>query len=114
MQEYIDELNQRKAKARLMGGEKKVALQHQLGRLTARERIEKLVDPNSFMELGLLNHSDALGMEDKSPADGLVAGLAKIDGRLVVVSATDKTVLAGTEGTVYIRKDKGLSPHSSR
>jgi len=109
MQEFIDELEQRKAKARQMGGEQKVALQHQLGRLTARERIDKLVDPGSFMELGLLSHSDAPGMEDKSPADGLIAGLAKIDARPVAVSATDKTVFAGTEGTVYIGKDKLLS-----
>jgi acetyl-CoA carboxylase carboxyltransferase component len=109
MEEFIKELNQRKAKARLMGGEQKVALQHQLGHLTARERVEKLADPGSFMELGLLNHSDTPGVEDKTPADGLVAGLAKINGRPVAVSATDKTVLAGTEGTVYMRKERLLS-----
>jgi acetyl-CoA carboxylase carboxyltransferase component len=109
MEEFIKELNERKAKARLMGGESKVALQHQLGHLTARERIEKLVDPASFMELGLLNHSDTPGVEDKTPADGLVAGLAKINGRPVAVSATDKTVLAGTEGTVYMRKERLLA-----
>jgi acetyl-CoA carboxylase carboxyltransferase component len=106
MEAFIAELKLRKEKARLMGGEKKIAIQHELGHLTARERIDRLVDPDTFMELGLLNHSDVPGMEGKSPADGLISGIGKIDGRPVVIEASDRTVLAATEGTVHIRKSK--------
>ena len=104
MEEYIEELNRRKEKARLGGGEKKIALQHELGHLTARERVDRLVDPDSFMELGMLNHSELPGLEDKTPADGLVCGIGKINGRTVVLQAWDKTVSAGTVGGVQMRK----------
>ncbi|MDQ0189148.1 acetyl-CoA carboxylase carboxyltransferase component [Alicyclobacillus cycloheptanicus] len=104
MDELIQDLQRRKAKAAQMGGDAKVAAQHALGRYTARERVDKLVDHGSFLELGILNHSDVPGAVEKSPADGLIAGIAKVDGRLVVVEASDKTVFAGTEGTVFMRK----------
>src|SRR5690625_3919456 len=87
-----------------MGGEDKIARQHQLGRYTARERIDQFVDEGSFQEWGILNHSELQGAENRSPADGLIAGLAEVDGRPIVVLATDKTVFAGAEGQVFIRK----------
>src|SRR5689334_16807582 len=98
MEHLIMDLERRKEKAKLMGGKEKIERQHSLGRYTARERIEKLVDPGSFLELGMLNHSDQPGAEEKSPADGYICGLGKIDGRPVVVQASDKTVFAGAEG----------------
>ena len=104
MDELIAEMEQRKAKAREMGGARKVAQQHALGRYTARERIARLTDADSFVELGLLNTSEYPGAADKSPADGLVCGVARVDGRLVAVEATDKTVFAGAEGSVHMRK----------
>ncbi|MHB1628231.1 MAG: acyl-CoA carboxylase subunit beta [Bacilli bacterium] len=100
MKDWIDDLERRKQKH--TAGMKKGT------GLTARERIDALVDQGSFLELGALNHSDVPGMADKSPADALVAGLAEIDGRPVVVMAPDRAVLAGTEGTVYIRKAEAL------
>lgn len=99
MEQLIRELHEKKEKAKQMGGEEKVQRQHQLGRYTARERIEKLVDEGTFFELGMLNHSDYPGAEHKSPADGLICGIGKVNGRPVVIQATDKTVL-------LVQKDK--------
>lgn len=104
MEKYIRELESRKEKAKLLGGKEKIDLQHSLGRLTARERIEKLVDPDSFLELGMLTHSDFPGTGDKRPGDGVICGIGKIGGRPVVVEASDKTVFAATEGAVHMRK----------
>jgi acetyl-CoA carboxylase carboxyltransferase component len=109
MSDYVDELEERKARALQMGGADKVARQHGRGRLTARERVELLVDPGSFTEVGLLAHSDLPEAETRTPADGKVAGIARIDGRMVVVSATDVTVLAGAAGRVASRKSHFLA-----
>lgn len=108
MKKEIDELLERKEKAKYGGGEDKIVRQHKLGYYTARERIDKLVDPDSFLELGLLAHSDQVGSEGKSAGDGIVTGLAKVNGRPVVLQAADKTVYAGTEGMVYFRKSQAV------
>jgi len=112
MEKEIKELLNRKEIAKLGGGKEKIKQQHKLGFFTARERINKLVDPGSFLELGLLAHSDQEGMEHKSAGDGIVTGLAKVNGRPVVVQAADKTVFAGTEGIVYFRKTKALHEYA--
>ncbi|MCF8568359.1 methylmalonyl-CoA decarboxylase [Alicyclobacillus tolerans] len=112
MDELIQELHQRRETARQLGGVHKIEAQHQLGRYTARERIERLLDDGSFMELGMLNHSDVPGMEKKSAGDGLIAGVGTIDGRPVVVEAGDKTVFAGTEGNVHMRKGRMLHEYA--
>ncbi|WP_040209105.1 acyl-CoA carboxylase subunit beta [Neobacillus jeddahensis] len=104
VQEAVDDLLRRKERARLNGGEEKIKRQHEAGFHTARERIDLLVDPDSFLEIGMLNHSDMVGSEEKSAGDGLIAGLAKVDGRPIAVQAGDKTVFAGTEGAVHMRK----------
>ncbi len=96
----LDELHRRWQKALQMGGKEKIKKQHERGHLTARERIDKLLDPDTFLEMGILNQSDMPGMEELTPADGNIVGLGKIDGRTVLVSATDRTVMAGTEGRV--------------
>lgn len=111
MDEYIQELEARKKQAQTVDRQK-VEIQHGLGRFTARERIGKLVDPGSFMELGMLNHSDIPGMEKKSAGDGLIGGLAKVNGRPIVVEASDKTVFAATEGAVHMRKGKALHEYA--
>src|SRR4030042_1638694 len=105
MKEDVDELKRRKARALDMGGPDKIARKHDAGVGTARERIENLLDPGSFFEIGMLDHSDIPGMEDKTPADGKIAGFGKIDGRPVAVTADDATVLAGTGGRVGVEKE---------
>lgn len=104
----LQELNRRRQRALEMGGLDRVARQHALGRLTARERIERLLDPGSFLEVGMLDHSDVPGMEDRTPADSKVGGFGRIQGRRVVVAANDFTVLAATSSRVAGRKEGEL------
>ncbi|MEA2039612.1 MAG: carboxyl transferase domain-containing protein [Thermodesulfobacteriota bacterium] len=103
-EEIIKELEQKKHKALQMGGPEKVRKQHDKGRLTARERIEKLLDPGSFLEMGLLAHSDMPGMEDSTPADSLICGYGLINKRRVAIIVNDFTVLASTNAKVNLKK----------
>jgi acetyl-CoA carboxylase carboxyltransferase component len=100
----MDELARRQARALEMGGADKVARQHEKGRLTARERIAKLLDDGSFDEQGLLAHSDLPEAADRTPADGKVCGYGRIDARPVFVGADDVTVMAGAGGRVGVGK----------
>src|SRR5699024_11123390 len=106
MHSHIEELIERKEKADLNGGQEKIDRHNKLGFYTARQRIAKLVDPKTFLELGKLAHSDQQGVESKRSGDGDITGLAKVNNRPVVIQAADKTVLAGTEGMAYFRKMK--------
>ena len=101
----LEELKRRREKALQMGGPEKVKRQHDQGKLTARERIARLLDPDSFLEVGMFNCSDVPGMEDKTPADSKIAGFGKIDGRPVAIVANDFTVLAATSSRVAGRKE---------
>ena len=101
----LEELKRRAEKALGMGGPDKVKRQHDQGKLTARERIARLLDPGTFLEVGMFNCSDVPGMEEKTPADSKIAGYGKIDGRTVAVVANDFTVLAGTSSRVAGRKE---------
>src|SRR3954465_8824741 len=95
------DLEERRARARRGGGDEKIAKQHDAGKLTARERIDLLVDPGTFHELGLhagIHHSvRGLGGRE-APADGVITGYGRVDGRLVAVCAYDFTVMAGSMG----------------
>jgi methylmalonyl-CoA decarboxylase subunit alpha len=97
----VEDLHERRAAARAGGGEERIARQHDAGKLTARERIDLLVEPGTFTELGLhagIHHS-VRGLEGKeAPADGVVTGYGKVDGRLVAIAAYDFTVMAGSMG----------------
>jgi acetyl-CoA carboxylase carboxyltransferase component len=104
----LDELEKKRAWALEMGGSEKVKKQHDKGKFTARERIDRLLDPGSFLEVGMFNHSDVPGMEEKTPADSKVAGYGKIDDRQVVVVSNDFTVLAATSSRVAGRKEGEL------
>jgi methylmalonyl-CoA decarboxylase subunit alpha len=104
----LEELKARRERALDMGGREKVERQHAAGRLTARERIARLLDPGTFLEVGMFNHSDVPGMEKKTPADSKVGGFGKIDGRRVIVVANDFTVLAATSSRVAGRKEGEL------
>ncbi len=88
----------------LGGGADKLEKQRKPGKLTARERIDALVDPDSLDEAGLFaeHRSVLFGMEDKSmPADGVVTGAASIGGRLVHLASQDFTVAGGSAGEVH-------------
>ena len=103
----LTELREMRAKAKLGGGEARIADQHAKGKLTARERIDLLLDSGTFQELGRLathNISD-FGMAGKKfPGDGVVTGFGKIDGRRVAVYAQDFTILGGSFSEVQSHK----------
>ena len=97
----VEDLAARREKARAGGGPEKVARQHEQDKLTARERIDLLVDEGTFTELGLLagpHYSQAAMAGKDAPADGVVTGYGKVDGRLVAIAAYDFTVMAGSMG----------------
>ena len=89
MKEKITELENRREKALLCGGEAAVDKRHAKGLLTARERIALLVDEGSFRETDMFVHKDG----DDAPGDGVICGVAKIGGKNVCVFAQDFTVL---------------------
>jgi acetyl-CoA carboxylase carboxyltransferase component len=103
MRGHAQELGARKEEYRAMGGRERVERQHAQGKLTVRERLDRLFDRDSFTELSLLAHhqSSSPAMQGKvTPADGCVTGVGRIDGRRVAVIAYDFTVMAGSIGMV--------------
>jgi methylmalonyl-CoA carboxyltransferase large subunit len=107
MEQLVEDLRKNQEHLRQGGGPDRLAKQKQQGKLTARERIDALVDPGSFEELGLFaQHRQVhFGMADKEvPADGVVTGAAAIDGRLVHLASQDFTVLGGSAGEVHSSK----------
>jgi acetyl-CoA carboxylase carboxyltransferase component len=101
LRSLVDDLHERRERARLGGGEERIARQHEQGKLTARERLALLIDEGTFTELGIHGrpHFSQRAMEGKdAPADGVVTGYGKVDGRLVAVAAYDFTVMAGSMG----------------
>ena len=104
---YSEELLARRQKAFNGGGEKRIEKQHQAGKLTARERVEKLFDSNSFVEIETLVESrgDEFGMDQKKiPGDGVIIGYGMINGRIVYASIEDFTVMGGTLGEYHSKK----------
>ena len=102
-----EEMLEKKAKLRLGGGEKAIARQHSQGKYTARERLEKLFDKDSFVETGLFvkHRCTNFGMEKKEAAgDGVVTGYGTVNGRLVYASAQDFTVIGGSLGEMQAMK----------
>lgn len=113
----ISELQERKAKAVQGGGDKAIAKQIAMGKLPARERISKLLDPGSFYEYDLFIEHDArgFGMEKKSLAgDGVVIGTGTINGKPVAVYAQDFTVAGGSLGSMHARKITKIMDYSLR
>src|SRR5687768_4789407 len=97
----VEDLAARRGKAAVGGGAEKIERQHSQGKLTARERLALLIDAGTFTELGIHGgpHFSQPAMAGKeAPADGVVTGYGKIDGRLVAVCAYDFTVMAGSMG----------------
>ncbi|MCE5258846.1 MAG: acyl-CoA carboxylase subunit beta [Chloroflexi bacterium] len=103
----IQYLNQLLHESKQGGGETAIERQHAKGKLTARERLTKLLDPNSFQELDALvtHHAVDFGLADKSTlGDGVVTGWGTIEGRLVYVFAQDFTVMGGSLGAAHAAK----------
>jgi acetyl-CoA carboxylase carboxyltransferase component len=103
----IQELRDKKEKAALGGGPRSIEKQHEGGRLTARERVSRLVDPSSFIEMNMLAALPADSKKDLY-GDGVVVGYGKIDGRKVCIYAQDYTVHAGTTGPIHRSKITGI------
>ncbi len=96
----IDELHARRARVRGAMAPEAAAKLAALGKLSARARIDLLLDPGSFVEMGLHGHSQHPDLAARTPADGIVTGHGTIDGRVVYVTSDDATVLGGTRGRV--------------
>lgn len=106
-QEKIQELQKRKEKVLAGGGAKAIEKQHKSGKLTARERVEKLLDPGSFTEIDQYvthrcSNFDMSGKE--APGEGVVTGFGTIDGRKIFIFAQDFTVLGGSLGEMHANK----------
>lgn len=107
MSSNVAKLASKREEARMGGGLKKIEAQHEKGKLTARERLEVLLDPDSFEEYGLYveHRCSDFGMEDKKhPGDGVVTGQGTINGRLVFVFSQDFTVMGGSLGEAHAKK----------
>ncbi len=107
MMPRYDELKEKREQARLGGGPEKIEAQHSRGKMTARERIDALVDPGSFVEIDrfVVHQTVDFGMaEKKILGDGVVTGHARIDGRLVYLFSHDFTVFGGSLGEMFARK----------
>jgi propionyl-CoA carboxylase beta chain len=103
----LEELRRRYSEARKGGGEERIAKQHDAGKLTARERVEALLDPGSFQELDALVHhrNYDFGMENQRiPGDGVVTGHGRVDARPVFVFAQDFTVFGGSLSETFAEK----------
>ncbi|MHA1569112.1 MAG: acyl-CoA carboxylase subunit beta, partial [Alphaproteobacteria bacterium] len=107
MKEILRQLEEKRAAARAGGGEKRVAAQHGRGKLTARERLDLLLDEGSFEEYDMfVEHRCAdFGMDEKKiPGDGVVTGQGTINGRLVFVFSQDFTVFGGSLSYMHAEK----------
>ena len=105
--ERLDHLKDLRVKAKLGGGQKRIDKLHSQGRMTARERIDLLLDPGSFEEFDMFktHRCTDFGMEkQKIPGDGVVTGYGTIDGRIVYVFAQDFTVLGGSLSETFAEK----------
>ena len=107
MKDVIEELERRRAVAKLGGGQVRIDAQHKRGKLTARERVELLMDEGSFEEFDMYveHRSTDFGMEKtKFPGDGVVTGWGTINGRVVYVFAKDFTVFGGSLSEAHAKK----------
>ncbi len=106
-QEALEILKKKNAEAELGGGKARIEAQHKAGKLTARERVDFLLDPGSFVELDrfVAHRCSDFGMQDKKVlGDGVVTGYGSIDGRLVYLFAQDFTSFGGSLGEAFARK----------
>ena len=107
IEKKIQDLLDKRVQAKLGGGQKRIDTQHKKGKLTARERIDLLLDEDSFEEFDMFvtHRCTNFGLEkEKYPSDGVVTGFGTIDGRLVYVFSQDFTVFGGSLSETYAQK----------
>jgi acetyl-CoA carboxylase carboxyltransferase component len=107
LEKMVENLEKAKEKVRAMGGPNRIAYQHSRGKLTARERVDLLVDEGSFLELGILGRQPERYRdlkEQETPADGIIIGFGDIEGRKVCIASYDFLVLGGSMGEVGYKK----------
>ncbi len=117
MQDIIRQLEEKREAARLGGGQKRIDSQHKKGKLTARERIELLLDPHSFEEWDMFKgHRCAdFGMEEQViPSDGVVTGYGTINGRLIFIFSQDFTVFGGSLSEAHAEKICKIMDHDMK
>jgi len=115
MQEIIRQLDEKRARARAGGGENRIAAQHAKGKLSARERIDLLLDPGSFEEWDMFveHRCTDFGMEKQTvPGDGVVTGYGTINGRLVFVFSQDFSVFGGSLSEAHAEKICKVMDHA--
>ncbi|MBI2500020.1 MAG: methylmalonyl-CoA carboxyltransferase [Deltaproteobacteria bacterium] len=117
LQEKLHELERRNQEVLQAGGKDRIAKQHEAGKLTARERIAELLDPDSFVETDrfVTHRATEFGIDkQKIPGDGVVTGYGRIDGRLIFVFAQDFTVFGGSLGEAYAQKICKIMDHAMK
>jgi propionyl-CoA carboxylase beta chain len=117
MQEIIRRLEEKRAAARLGGGQTRIDKQHAKGKLTARERIELFLDPDTFEEWDMFveHRCSDFGMEEqKTPGDGVVTGYGMVNGRLVFVFSQDFTVFGGSLSAAHADKICKVMDHAMK
>lgn len=106
MTALVEDLNKRLAEVKLGGGQKRIDAHHKKGKLTARERVDYLVDPGSdFVEIGAFVGDGMYAEEGGCPSGGVVCGIGRIEGRLVMIVANDATVKAGAWFPITAKKN---------
>ncbi|MFX1560853.1 MAG: carboxyl transferase domain-containing protein, partial [Promethearchaeota archaeon] len=103
----FDELTKLREQAKLGGGEERIKIEHEKGRLTARERLDKLLDPGSFVEVDefVVHRETGFGMDEKKIlGDGVVTGFGTINGRKIFIFSQDFTVWGGSLAEMYGEK----------
>jgi len=103
----LEELKRKQEHILQMGGLKAIEARHSKGQMSARERIDYFFDPGTFTEIGLFitHRTTAFGMDRREvPAEGVITGFGKVNGRYVVVAAEDFTAMAGTFGEYHGKK----------
>src|SRR5579859_2113190 len=107
MRDKLEELQQKRAASEQGGGAERIAAQHKKGKMTARERLDVLLDPGSFVELDrfVTHRATDFGLADqKYLGDGVVTGYGRIEGRLAYVFAQDFTVFGGSLSEAHAEK----------
>ncbi len=103
----IEKLHQMREQARLGGGQARIDRQHERGKMTARERVEKLLDPGTFREIDMFvtHRATGFGLEEKKfLGDSVVTGWGHVNGRLVYVFSQDFTVFGGSLSEVHAKR----------